>query len=460
MFYRRKLVLATIAGTVAGWVYAASKPKQSDTNSRPTPSSRASLTRDLPKFAIMQGATDTRHTQVLVLTPGDDRYRFLLRDKKGRKVLPFLGNSKRFSDSPYTVHHLSFNNLNPDTSYLFQVRSTTTPKLIDERRLRTLAPGKRSLRFAVASCMYDKDDQGDIWQRMIALRPDVIFLIGDNVYADMGITGVKAKKIEQIMATPADLWRRHAETRSRITLFRSKDLIPVIASWDDHDYGMNNGGRDYPFKNESRAIFRAFFGSKQNENFHPAGIGLASFFTIYGFNFFLLDNRTFRTSIFSSTQPRHYGDEQLRWLWHGLRQKDYAFIVGGDQFFGAYHRFESFAGNHSMRFKQFLAELKTLPTRVAFLSGDRHLTEIMQIPAKVLGYQTYEFTTSPIHAKLYPSNWDKTPNPLQIQGQDLHHNFMFFEVKKTSNQMELRVSSHSKRGRILFKGNYILQAQH
>ena len=121
------------------------------------------------------------------------------------------------------------------------------------------------------------------------------------------------------MATPTDLWQRHAETRNYISLFRSKDLIPVIANWDDHDYGVNNGGRDYPFKNESRAIFRAFFGSNQNENYHPAGIGLASFFTIYGFNFFLLDNRTFRTTTGSSTQQRHYGDKQLQWLWRNLR---------------------------------------------------------------------------------------------------------------------------------------------
>ena len=73
------------------------------------------------------------------------------------------------------------------------------------------------------------------------------------------------------------------------------------------------------------------------------------------------------------------------------------------------------------RFLEFLDELADSDAKVLFLSGDRHFTEIMEIPAEVLGYQTYEFTSSPVH-----SNHRKIPphNPLRVAGKGSVNNFM------------------------------------
>jgi hypothetical protein len=85
-------------------------------------------------------------------------------------------------------------------------------------------------------------------------------------------------------------------------------------------------------------------------------------------------------------------------------QKDnnkFAWLINGDQYFGAYHPFESFEGNHPKRFKDFLQYLKQLYSkRFIFLSGDRHLFEEMTIPKDVIGYKTWELTTSGMHAVL------------------------------------------------------------
>ena len=406
-------------------------------------------------LAIMQGVTGNDYTQVLVLTRGARGFRFALIDAQGKELPPARVEVSKHQGSLWRMQRVVFRQLTPSTAY--QLRVWQRDKLLDERRLRTLNPQQRTLRFAAASCMDDHKPQGDIWQQMLALRPDVIFLMGDNSYADRYIEGMQyGKKSGHVMATPAELWGRYVETRNYIDLFRSKDLVPVVATWDDHDYGVNNGGSDYPYKQEALTTFNAFFASESSIHYQRAGLGTAAMFSMYGFNFFLLDNRTFRT-VDKRAKQQHYGEAQLQWLWRNLRNKDYALLIGGDQFFGGYHRFDSFEGSHRVAFTSFLAKLKTLPTKVVFLSGDRHITEIMRIPAAHLGYQTYEFTSSPIHAKLYPGRWDKIPNPRQIAAGEMQHNFMLLELSHSQARLHLQAASYTQGGKQLFSGNYMVR---
>ena len=408
------------------------------------------------RLAIMQGVTGNDYTQVLVLTQGEDGYRFVLVAAQNRALSPANTSVSKHASSTWRVQRVVFKNLTPHTAYVLRVYQHG--KLLDQRRLHTLNPQQKKLRFAFASCMDDRTPQGDIWQQMLALRPDVVFLIGDNVYADRYIEGIRyGTESGHVMATPTELWRRNVETRNYIDLFKSEELVPVVATWDDHDFGINNGGRDYPYKKDTLAVFDAFFASQPSEHYQRAGLGVAALFTMYGFNFFLLDNRSYRVVKKKAAEQQHYGRAQLQWLWGNLASKNYALLVGGDQFFGGYHRFESFEGNHRNAFARFLAKLKTLTTKVAFLSGDRHITEIMQIPAELLGYQTYEFTASPIHAKLYPGRWDKIPNPRQIASHDMQHNFMLLELARLADGLRVQASSYTKGGKLLFSGDYTVR---
>ena len=81
----------------------------------------------------------------------------------------------------------------------------------------------------------------------------------------------------------------------------------------------------------------------------------------------------------------------------------------------------------------------------------------MRIPERMLGYQTYEFTTSPIHAKPDSVVWNNLLNVLRVQGHDRTHNFMFVRATKGARQLRLQVSAHTHGGRILFSGNYPVQ---
>ena len=197
---------------------------------------------------IMQGVTTTHQTQVLVLGEKGKHYVFSLLDQAGNKTPPTTIARSSRQGFTQEIQRVVFQGLLPNSAYRLRVRAATG-EVLDERELRTLDPRRQAVRFVFGSCMADYFPQADIWQQMVALRPDVIFLIGDNAYA----------KAAQRSVTPDFLWRRYAATRSSIALFRNRKLVPVVAVWDDNDYGMNDGDRSYDHKQEALSVFKAFF---------------------------------------------------------------------------------------------------------------------------------------------------------------------------------------------------------
>ena len=388
---------------------------------------------------IMQGATTADQTQLLVLSAQGDDYVYSLRDEAGNAIHPATVDKGGRQGFEPEIQRVSFRGLQPSSHYLLQVH-TEEGTLLDERDLRTLDPSKQELRFTFGACMADYIAQKDIWQQMVALDPDVIFLIGDNVY-----TNTRAPT-----PSPDFMWQRYYKTRISLNLFRSRQLIPVISVWDDNDYGRKGGNLTYPHKEELLTIFKTFFASDTTDNFYMPDIGAASFFSIYGYNFFLLDNRSFRTPK-GLTPEWHFGEEQSQWLLDNLGGKDYAFIISGDQFFGGHMPHDSFQGHHPKRFGDFLGELKASGTKAVFLSGDRHYTEIMKIPAELLGYQTYEFTSGSIH-----STRSKLPphNPLRVVGKGSVNNFMLIEASKLGTGLRLQATSYTFGGEVLFTSEH------
>jgi hypothetical protein len=126
------------------------------------------------------------------------------------------------------------------------------------------------------------------------------------------------------------------------------------------------------------------------------------------------------------------------------------FIISGDQFMGGYHKYESFEGQHPKSFARFIERLKTTPTPFVFVSGDRHMTEIMQFPRALLGQLSFEFTTSPLHGNVYPQSGVKEPNPWRVVAHDESLNFMTFETWPDETSWHLNVSSRNETGGLIF----------
>ncbi len=383
---------------------------------------------------VLQGPTGETSTQVVVLVrSGQEIQTFLwelgvlrLAEPSDSRVIELPGGLGR-------LLHFKYDGLKTEARYSLQIVGAAG-ELLDARELQTTDTAKKSSLIALASCMDDAHPLStQIWQDLAKAEPDALFLLGDNVYADKGkgLTGISSLQT---------LWERYAETRRTLSLFFLPRLIPTFATWDDHDYGQNDGDRTFRFRSESKEVFRAFFGGFNIPGVWDQGPGVASRFSAFGQRFFFLDNRTFRSPPKDKISQTQFGADQEAWLLTELSSDVPSWLLSGDQFFGKYHGYESYEGQRPESFTRFLKRLKAQGSKVVFFSGDRHLAEVMQLQKEVLGYTTYEVTTSSIHAAVYPSTWDKTPNPRQVEGVAGVNNFAL--VKTESGQgwaMDVRV---------------------
>ena len=164
-----------------------------------------------------------------------------------------------------------------------------------------------------------------------------------------------------------------------------------------------------------------------------------------------MDDRSFRTEA-NAKEETHRGLEAEKWLFAALKaDKTPTWILNGDQIFGGYHTFESMEREHPAAFKRLLAATHESVAPLAFISGDRHLTELMRIPEKEGGFETFELTTSPIHAKTYPEPWKKTPNPRQMVGVSGTLNFAVVDSTASAGSLKFRAAVYGPKGQTLYE---------
>ena len=89
-------------------------------------------------------------------------------------------------------------------------------------------PAGRSLqRIAFGSCAEQHKPQ-PVWDAVIAEDPDLFLFLGDNIYAD-------TEDMELMQA-------KYAELGAQPGYQKLLENCPVLATRDDHDYGVNDGG--------------------------------------------------------------------------------------------------------------------------------------------------------------------------------------------------------------------------
>lgn len=420
-------------------------------------------------LSIMQGVTTDTWTQITLHRQRSKKLDVSFETKDGSKIPEIMihRSQKDFQASEWVIDGFVIHGINPKGVYKMIVKEDG--KIVDQRTFSALEQ-RDDVKFAVVSCMNDyfKQDQKKIWEDLISKNPEVILAIGDNSYADMD--GEKAVP----EASSTLLWRRYSETRQAVELYHIEKLIPVIATWDDHDYGMNDGDRRYKTKNDSQAIFYSFFQQDFNDPQFSRGPGVSAIYRHGKQSFVFLDNRTYRSMDQLPTvckikkdhkycQPRenkngpdvlakkegetHFGQEQEKWLLQQLKAtKGPVYLIAGDQWFGGYHPFESYEGNHPRNFKDFMAKVAKTKARVVFIGGDRHNFELSRIEKDWLGYETFELISSPIHSSVYPSNWVDFPNSRQIAGVANVMNYSIVDSTATDQALQMKIETYKLGG--------------
>ena len=392
------------------------------------------------QFSILQGTTDSKSTVIRFVYPNFLQPIYEVYDSKNNKVHVTSVRDFERKAFEFKVSHVFIENLTPDESYRLVVK-TQDKQWKDTRYFKTLKNSDENLRVLVASCMSDSFNEigNKIWPKAFAHNPDVVFLTGDNLYADV-YSGIYIGS--KIPTSIEHLWRRHIDHAMLMKVYRMEKLVPTFTTWDDHDYGLNNGDKSYKNKEQSAEIFKIFFPTFKNE-FVSLGKGVGSSFKFRGNNFLFLDGRSFRDSE-NKKDGYHFGVEQRAWIQKQLANgNNLNWLIGGDQFFGAYHPYESFEGLHPIEFKKFLSELKKLNKRYLFVSGDRHLVEVMKISEKDLGSKSFEYTISGMHTKMYPGSLERDPNPRRVDGFDGEPNYVIFDIKKEGEKSMVKFRAFS-----------------
>ncbi len=407
-------------------------------NATTVPSPNLSVGFDLSQgLPIVQGLTNDRATQIAVVAPFDLPLKFTA------QRLNVKATKRTSKDSTVVVHHLLIDGLKLNRSYTLEIR-TEAGLLVDSRDFRALDLKSRRAKVVMASCLYDRFllESRAMWKSLLDEKPEMIFLIGDNVYAEVSNGRFPSPMNERA------LWIRYSETFLSLDYYRTKKLIPTVVTWDDHDYGMKDGDRRNPHKLESQYVLESFFAQTAAPGFpeYTKGPGVSSKLEAFGHRFLLLDNRSFRTGadVTDPNEQTHFGRDQEKWIETQLDGSVLpTWLISGDQWFGAYHRFESYEGRHPLSFKNFLSSLRLRKSPVVFLSGDRHLSEVMKIERELLGYDSFEMTTSSMHSTQYPSNWDTIINRRHLMGVDLTHNFQVVELKPMNRDRTFEVNGYA-----------------
>lgn len=260
---------------------------------------------------------------------GPGEWVFELRDEHWKLI-----DSKRLTaraDHDFTVRAV-FTGLASGSSYLVLRVPADEAKpegLVDELAGRhrypaaefrtTLPPDAAQLITLVAgSCQHDDFAKPQpIWERMAALKPDALLLIGDTPYIDTTDLAVQR--------------RRYREFNSIVGLHALRMKVPTYATWDDHDFGRNDTDGTLKGKENSRRAFREYTANPapamQPVNPVVAGpdpfdVGVATSFRIGPAEVFLLDCRWFAGTEPSFADPDRMtllGEAQWHWLKRSLK---------------------------------------------------------------------------------------------------------------------------------------------
>lgn len=310
-------------------------------------------------------------------------------------------------------------------------------------------------RIGFGSCAH-QDDPQPIWQAINADQPDVFVFLGDNIYGDSR----DMKELQQ-------KYQKLAEKPGFKTL---REQSEVIATWDDHDYGENDAGTEFPPKQASREIMLDFWAEPENSVRRSQEGGIYTSY-IYGppgqrVQILLLDLRWNRSPLKSVSraeykaekEPRNMGpyepiesseasllgERQWLWLEEQLQQPADLRLIGSSiQLLPEFTGWESWANFPNERQRLFDLINHHKVSGLYIVSGDTHWSEFSRID-NVAPYPLWEATSSGL-----TEEWKAiSPNRHRL-GQATHsHNYGLIEIDWSKPQPEMTVSIKGESGAI------------
>ena len=231
---------------------------------------------------------------------------------------------------------------------------------------------------------------------------DLFLMIGDNVYGDSEREDLK------------ELREAYDKQRQNFDSFNFN--FPFEAIWDDHDYGLNDAGKEYAYKENAEQLFLDFWNVPQDDvRRSRPGLYFEWLENIEGstVQMLFLDTRFFRDALLptdergapgkerylpqTDTSTSMLGDFQWSWLEQKMATEvDHRIIVSSIQFLAMGHGWEAWKTMPHER--QRLIDLidQSSSDTVLFISGDRHRGGLYQLTS-ASGKNIVEMTSSSLN---------------------------------------------------------------
>lgn len=327
------------------------------------------------------------------------------------------------------------------TLFLFSILTLIGCKIQQAQDLIVLEePIKNSLfTIAFGSC----DNQmikNELWPAIGSNNPSVWIWGGDNVYSDT-----------EDMQFLENNYKIQKQDSDYLAFIKNKI---VLGTWDDHDYGANDGGEKYPFKRESQQLLLDFLGTSKHAVERNRDGVYTSKTIVYNKNkvkIIVLDTRFFRTKLTKGVgekrfQPNVFGEgtllgaAQWKWLESELKSSDAQFnvIVSSIQFLSNKHGFEAWA-NFPHEVEKLEKMIVSSKVKSAFIiSGDRHIATFSSKKSMGLSYPLIDFTSSGL-THIYAS-FSGEENPY-VKGEvvkEINFGLLKFDFKNNKVIMQIR----------------------
>lgn len=304
----------------------------------------------------------------------------------------------------------------------------------------SLAPDTVITRLAFGSCNHQSRSQ-HMWGRIAETNPQMFLFIGDNNYGDQMWGG------DASLSTLREAYRVQAET-PELASFRAD--IPMMITWDDHDYGFNDGGASFAYRGWAETIFETFWGSSEEVRSRP-GVYDSRIFGEEGqrTQIIVLDTRFFRSDLermpYTPERPplgpyvpsmdaskTMLGEAQWEWLEQELaKPADFRIIASSIQVLTDAHDYESWENLPLERQRLYAMLAGREESGLVLLSGDRHAGGIYtDAPEAAGGEQLWELTSSSLNYSFNSTerNTAREPDPRRVTDFISEENFGLIDI--------------------------------
>ncbi|HRH99548.1 MAG TPA: alkaline phosphatase D family protein [Saprospiraceae bacterium] len=352
----------------------------------------------------------------------------------------------------FQVIHYDLVALEPGTVYEYELRvgkkilpdqykgTVTTSELWQWRKP---AP---DFSFLAGSCAYINDSLYDrpgekygtdnvIFQTMAKEKAEAMIWLGDAWYyreADLG--------------SEYGMWYRASHDRQIPNMQKFLKSMKHYAIWDDHEYGPNNDGVSFIFKDITREVFKSYF---LNPSYGEYGKGIYTKVSLNDVDLFFLDNRTWRSSDYMNSKIDEkvnqdkimLGEQQMTWLKSALLNSNAPFklIVIGSQVLNTSSSVDCFC-EYEKEYNELLDFIEREKVRgILFVTGDRHHSEIIT-KQRESTYPLYDITISPLTSGIGYVSPKERENPNRVANTLLEsYNYGKFSISGEYNNRRLKV---------------------